>query len=234
MESGANSTAGVQDISSYIPLVRSVVGKMAAKNWPTFDREDLMSFGIVGLMDAARRYEPGRGSFASFAVPRIRGAVLDALRANDFLPRTVRKDVRRLAEAEWRLLAEEGNASEEALESELGVTSERLSATRQASALKLVGLDLVVDDGEHTGVVQEVADSSPGALEMYLERELHEELVNLVQELPERERIIISLHFVEGLTMKEIGRVMDLSESRISQLQSRALFRLRTGLGAAA
>ena len=87
-------------IVEFLPLVKYVVGKMAPRSGQLFDREDLVSFGVVGLMEARKRYRPELGSFASFAIPRIRGAILDALRSNDFISRVTRKDIRSVDEAE--------------------------------------------------------------------------------------------------------------------------------------
>lgn len=223
------------EVIKHLPLVRFVVNKMAPKSWTTFDYEDFLSYGTIGLMEALRRYDPEAGPFPAFAIPRIRGAILDVLRTNDFMSRSTRRDVRHVSDAEQRLLVETGSAPADQVERALAMTHERYLAVRQAARVTVIPLDRTVrDDDTLERLGDQVPDQEESALDRLLEKELLEEVTALVTELPQREQFILALRFKEGLTMKEIARVMGLSESRISQLQSRAIYRLQQRLHVAA
>ena len=224
------------EIVAHLPLVRFVVARMMnVGSCGRLEKEDLIGFGVIGLIDAHRRYSPDKGTFASFAVHRIRGAILDALRQNDPLTRGMRRDVRALEEAEGSLRALTGVASARDVEEATGFPETRISAIRAAANVKLVSLEdnSSADFEPHTLAV-EVADESESALDRLIHEELIQEVADRVAALPERERIIVTLHFVEGLRMCEIAAVLGISESRVSQLQSRALHRVRKSLAAAA
>ena len=236
MNSKSNdSSLDPDEVIRHLPLVRFVVNKLAPKSWTTFEYEDFVSYGTVGLMEALKRYKPESGPFPAFAIPRIRGAVLDALRANDFISRNARRDVRLVGDAEQRLLVETGSAPAAQVEQALAMTHERYLAVRQAARVTVIPLDRPVNDGEAPERLgDQVPDDSESALDHVLEKELIEEVTVFVGELPQREQFILGLHYQEGLTLKEIANVMGLSESRISQLQSRAIYRLQQRLQVAA
>jgi RNA polymerase sigma factor for flagellar operon FliA len=210
-------------VLQYSPLVKYVAGRLRARLPENVDYNDLVSDGIIGLMDAIDRFDPGRGlTFQTFAVPRIRGAMVDALRALDWVPRSVREKVRRVEEAERTLETRLGRIPDDpeiAAELDMSVTELRELYAKVAftSVATLDDLDLPDDpSGDDAHRVED--DHAKAAL------------LKVVDELPERDQVIIALYYFEGLTLAEIGRVLQVTESRVSQLHSRATLVLRTKL----
>jgi len=217
-------------VARYLPLVRFVAGRMAVTPPPGLDYEDIYSFGILGLLDAIDRFDLSRGfSFQTFAVPRIRGAILDELRKYDWISRTGREKLQRLERATEKLLQAHGRAEDRLLMRELGMDD---TAYRElldvASRSYVVSLDEVVpmEDGD----VERGASLPDDALSAQALLEQEDELrmvVGALEKLPERERLLLSLYYGNGLTLKEIGAVLGVTESRVSQLHGKALAYLR-------
>ena len=231
IEEGKAVETAPDGITEFLPLVRYVVGKLMPRQGQLFEREDLVQCGVVGLMEARKRYRPELGTFPSFAIPRIRGAILDALRANDFISRITRQDMRTIEAAEGSLIAFDGSVTTKAVHAKSELTENRFRNAQQATRLSFVPID--GDGSGHPGgrsLAEELPDAEAGALAGIVSKESTDELRFFVERLPERERTIISLHFVEALTMREIAAVLAISESRVSQLQARALGRLRESL----
>jgi RNA polymerase sigma factor for flagellar operon FliA len=209
-------------VVQYSPLVKYVAGRMRSRLPQSVDQDDLVSDGVLGLMDAIERFDPGRGlSFQTFAVPRIRGAIIDGLRAMDFVPRSVRDKVRIVAQATAVLEERLGRPPEDTeVAREIGVPVQQVrDLTRQASSNHAN-----LDDFELADELASAADESVEA------GDVNASLRRVVGELNERDQVVIALYYFEGLTLAEIGRVLGVTESRISQVHSRATASLRAKL----
>jgi len=212
-----------QLVMQYAPLVKYVAGRMRTRLPDTVHADDLISDGVIGLIDAIGRFEPERGlSFQTFAVPRIRGAIIDALRTLDILPRTVRAKQRQLQTAQVEFEHREGRSpDDEELAAEVGMSVKEL---REQNRKVAMGKQATL---EEVDVPDDLATAASSVVEA---GETNEALLEVIRELPERDQIIIALYYFEGLTLAEIGRVLGVSEARISQVHSRATSRLRTKL----
>jgi RNA polymerase sigma factor for flagellar operon FliA len=209
----------------YSPLVKYVAGRLRTRLPDSVDYGDLVSDGIIGLMEAIDRFDPARGlTFQTFAVPRIRGAMVDALRALDWVPRSVREKVRQVEQAQRMLEARLGRIPDDPeIAAELGISVPELRDLYAKVSFTSVGTleDLELADDLSAAATHEIEDDQAKAA-----------LLRVVGELPERDQILIALYYFEGLTLSEIGRVLGVSESRVSQLHSRATMVLRTKLSA--
>jgi RNA polymerase sigma factor for flagellar operon FliA len=211
----------------YLPLVRIVAGRLGISLPAHVDREDFLSTGFIGLLQAVERYDAERGvKFETYATVRIRGAILDALRVQDWMPASVRQKVKQdqgaLQNFEGRLGR---SATDKEIARELSMTEEELqellSEIQVATVLPL----------EEFSRAEETGLSNRDSFANDFERaEVKEVLTQAVDRLPGRERLVMSLYYYEGLTLKEISTVMTLSEARISQLHTKGIFRLRNAL----
>jgi RNA polymerase sigma factor, FliA/WhiG family len=237
-KSNGDPQAREQLILHYAPLVKYVAGRVAMGLPPNIDPEDLHSYGIFGLMDALEKYEPDRGvKFETYAIARIRGAMFDGLREQDWVPRTVRQKARRLERAIADLEARLGrSATDEEICAALNLTPEEyadlLSEIRVTS---IVSLDewwaAENDDDKGISLGELIEDPNAEQLGAAIEaREVERLLGEVIEGLPERERLVVTLYYYEGLTLKEIGQVLGVTESRVSQLHTRAILRLRARL----
>lgn len=224
-------------ITEYAPLVRFVVGRLGIPPTSLLDAEDLISYGMIGLINAIDRYDPTRGvRFEAFATPRIRGAVIDQLRSLNWLPRSAVARVRQieqvLAELEQRLgrPAREGEAA-----AAMSVSIERYRQMLLEVSATVLSLDAplstLAQDDEATSLSDLLEDQSSMGPDLQVERgELVVLLGDAIDRLPEREKLLLSLYYQEELTMKEISKVMRVSESRVCQLHMQAIMRLRAAL----
>ena len=221
-------------VHNYLYLVRYVAGKMAMSVPPSVEIDDLVSAGVVGLMDAIEKYDPGRDTkFETYAVSRIRGAIVDDLRSLDWVPRSVRRKARMIEEAYSYLENELGRAaSDEEISRKLNISVDEFrSIVEEVVSAGLLSLDDFVgsQDGERTtriiDLVCSTNDVSPSApLEL---EEMREVLAGAIMNLPEKERSVVALYYYEDMTLKEIGRSLGVSESRVSQIHTKAMLRLR-------
>ena len=222
-------------VTRYLPLIKYVVGRMAVTPPAGLDYEDLLSFGVFGLLDAVDKFDPSKGFvFQTYAIPRIRGAILDELRKCDWFSRTGREKVQKLNRAMEKILRDKGELRDEWVMEEMGVSEEEYYEVQDlASRGYITSLDdtPTLDDGE-VSVEATLADDREGAAERLDDESDKQQLVEALQELPERERQMLSLYYYEGLTLKEIGQVMGVSESRVSQIHGKGLSMLRTILKA--
>lgn len=223
-------------IAQHMGLVHHIASRMAAAGSGILDRDDLVSYGTIGLIEAIDRYDHERGpGLAGFAFHRIRGAMLDAARGLDPLPRSVRHKVKLLDRATSSLTLSLGrDPSHGELCAAAGLT-ERESRDAIAVAARLaIPLESVAWQGDTDGnqvCASEPADPSDEDFTARIEsRELIEDLSEAVSVLPEREKLVIALYFKEQLDLVEIARILDISPSRVSQLKTRALARLRVSL----
>ena len=209
-----------QLVLQYSPLVKYVAGRVRSELPANVDSADLVSEGVIGLMDAIDKFEPDRGlQFQTYAVPRIRGAIMDSIRAADWVPRSVRSQLRGLDQAGERLRLRLGRTpTDEELADEAGLTLAELRAAR--------GRRTAIGSAADEELAQ-VGDIAPRLDEMFEADDSREELMRALARLPERDRIIMALYFFEGFTLGEIGLILDVTESRISQLRTRAMVALR-------
>lgn len=225
-------------ILRYAPLVKYVAGRVAIGLPSTVEFDDLISYGIFGLIDAVEKYDPNRGvKFETYALARIRGAIIDGLRSADWVPRSVRQKARELEEVAQKIETELGRpASDEELSAALHLsTEEYYQMLNEVACTALTSLDeLWKTDGnleENIRIIETVRDTSSAdplaAVEL---QELKHTLSEAIDRLPERERLVIALYYYEGLTLKEIGKVLDVTEARVSQIHSKAILRLRSRL----
>lgn len=227
----------------YAPLVKYVAGRVGTGLPAHVDVADLIQCGIFGLVDAIERFEPDRGrKFEVYAMQRIRGAILDELRSQDWVPRSVRSRAREIERAIERLEGrEQRSCSDSELAAELDTSTEDLRSTfGQIAMTSVAALDELVAAGRGGGSVDgagapSLADSLPdtGAedpLSAMEDRETRRLLAEAVGQLAERDRTVVGLYYFENLTLAEIGRVLGVTESRVCQLHTRAVMRLRARL----
>jgi RNA polymerase sigma factor for flagellar operon FliA len=207
----------------YAPLVKYVVGRVRSGLPLHVDDADLISEGVIGLMDAIDKFQPGRGfQFQTYAVPRIRGAVIDGLRASDWVPRSVRADVRAIETAQ---VAAAGRLAHTPTHHDI-CQEMQISMQDLRKTYSKVAYTAVASIDELGGVV----DTVPPCDDLLDDEQTRAALVRAVSELPERDRIVIALYYFEGLTLSEIGQVLGVTESRVSQLHTRIAARLRAKL----
>lgn len=234
-KSTQDAAAREQLILQYAPLVRYVVGRMAVTLPATVDQEDLYGYGVIGLIHAIERFSLERGvKFETFAITRIRGAIIDELRSQDWVPRSVRSRARELSAAVAQLEAELSRApSEEEIARAMGLSLMELHAIQGEATSPFLSLDELVqvgEDGQSITWLDTMVESKPGPVAQLEETEFVDQLAKAIDALPERERLLLSLYYHDGLTLKEIGAVMGVSESRVCQLHTQAAVRLRTQL----
>jgi RNA polymerase sigma factor for flagellar operon FliA len=220
-----------QIIVQYAPLVKYVVGRLAI-NLPTvIDSDDVISYGTIGLIDAVERFDPSRGiKFETYAIARIRGAIIDALRQLDQIPRTARQRAREIEAAIVELEAKlKRPPTDEEVAKHVGMDVDKYREAIVRTSAVTLSLDslLSVDDEEGGRAYSFEDPDSPDPVSSSERREAEALLVEAVKKLPERERLVLSLYYYEELTMKEISRVMEISESRVCQLHAQAILRLR-------
>jgi RNA polymerase sigma factor for flagellar operon FliA len=224
-------------ITLYAPLVRFVVGRLGIPPTGLLDAEDLVSYGMIGLINAIDRFDPERGvRFEAFASVRIRGAVIDQLRSLNWLPRSAISRVRQVESALAVLEQRLGRpAKEEEVAVEIGVSTERyrqMLLEMNATVLSLdAPLGSLLQDDEVTSLSELLEDqSAPGPVEQAEQQELTDTLGMAIDRLPDREKLLLALYYQEELTMKEISKVLSVSESRVCQLHIQAIMRLRSAL----
>jgi len=237
-------TAGSDDrdrlILHYSPLVKYVAGRVAVGLPQNVEQSDLVSYGIFGLIDAIEKFDLGRGfKFETYAISRIKGAILDELRSIDWVPRSVRAKARALEKAYAKLEAEQHRSpTDDELASELGVTNSQLQATLgQISFIGLVALDEMLsvggDRGESLTLGDTVADSAAGPVASFEVEEMRQILADAINHMPEKEKVVLTLYYYEGLTLAEIGEVLGVTESRVCQIHTKSVIHLRSKILAA-
>lgn len=217
-------------IVEHLSKVRYIADRMAAKLPPSVERDDLYGAGVIGLIDAVERFDADRGiAFTTFAEMRVRGAILDNLRSLDWASRSIRRRAREVQAAYAHIEQTFGrNAKEEEVAEHLGIPlNEFHQLLHEISGLTFRSLD---DKEENTGLslLESVRDETASPLDSLEEKDIRQRLIKGIDNLPEKERLVMSLYYVQELNMKEIGAVLDISESRVSQLKTQATLRLRT------
>ena len=224
-------------IRQYMPLVKYVAGKVATGMPSSVEFDDLVGFGQFGLLDAINKYDTSKNvKFKTYAVTRIRGAIFDELRQIDWVPRSVRQKSREIEDAIVSLESRLGRpASDSEIAKSLNLSEEEYHKTVMkvsgTSVLSLNDVWFAGDDNDNMSIGNNI--ESPASLnpDVIAEREeIKKVIAEAISELPEKEKMVIVLYYHEDLTFREIGEVLEVSESRISQLHTRANLRLRAKL----
>jgi RNA polymerase sigma factor for flagellar operon FliA len=226
-------------VLAYSPLVKYVAGRMSSGLPAHVEEADLISYGLLGLISAIERFEPEREiRFETFAVTRIKGSIIDELRSLDWVPRSVRAKAREIEQTNAKLEHKLQRAPTDAEMSEaLGVTQDEfqdsLVRIANSSVVALDELWTVSDSsGDQVSLLDTIPD--PGAADPAKEMDLtdmKDRLADAIARLPEREKLVIALYYYENLTLREIGEVLGVTESRVSQLHTKAVLRLKSKLG---
>jgi RNA polymerase sigma factor FliA len=227
-------------ILTYAPLVKFVAGRVGASLPSHVDEQDLVSYGLLGLIGAIERFDPDREiKFETFAMARIRGAIIDELRSLDWVPRSVRTRARQIERAIQALEKELMRApTDEEIAKKLGVTGEELEESlHEISRSTVAALDELWSPsggGDQIALIDTIEDESGPDPEASLEQtEIKEALAEAISSLPEREKLVVTLYYYEELTLREIGEVLGVTESRVSQLHTKAVLRLKAHLAGA-
>jgi RNA polymerase sigma factor for flagellar operon FliA len=219
-------------VHKYLHLVKYVAGRLSINLPPNVEINDLINDGILGLIDATEKYDDARGvKFETYAITRINGAILDALRALDWVPRAVRQRARELERVYQELESEYGRAATaDEVADRMGLTRKELDVLRQkirgTSVLSLEEF-LPNEKGYEIPLLGTLKDTETDVTSAVEAREVKAALVKAVEDLPPQERTVISLYYFEGLTLKEIKAVLNVSESRVSQIHAQAVIHLR-------
>jgi RNA polymerase sigma factor for flagellar operon FliA len=219
----------------YAPLVKYVAGRVGTGLPAHVDVGDLVQSGIFGLVDAIEKFEPERGlKFETYAMQRIRGAILDELRSQDWVPRSVRSRARELERAMERLGARlQRQPLDTELATEMGIKVEELSELyAQLQLTSVVALDELVAAGRGTASLAETLpdEAAEDPVASLVDLDNRRQLARAIEQLNERDRVVVTLYYFENLTLAEIGKVLGVTESRVCQLHTRAVLRLRAKL----
>ncbi|MCB1030814.1 MAG: RNA polymerase sigma factor WhiG [Acidimicrobiales bacterium] len=224
-------------IVHYSPLVKYVAGRVAVGLPQNVEQADLVSYGIFGLIDAIEKFDPARGfKFETYAISRIRGAILDELRSMDWVPRSVRAKGRAVERAFSKLEAELKRSPTDAeLAEELDMTDQQLrQVLGQLSLTGVAALDEMLGDRNDANTLGDtLADTNDGPGQLFERSELSDQLASAIGRMPEREKLVLGLYYFENLTLAQIGEVLGVTESRVSQIHTKAVLQLRSRLQAA-
>ncbi|MBT3514840.1 MAG: FliA/WhiG family RNA polymerase sigma factor [Nitrospina sp.] len=226
-------------IIRYSPMIKYVANRIAMRLPPHIEVDDLISVGVLGLMDAISKYDSSRGAkFKTYAEFRVRGAILDELRSMDWVPRSIRQKASAVDKVVQGLQAKLRRSPEdEEVAKEMGLSLDQfhdtLNETKSIPIFSLEDLGIAKESSDQQSLLDCLAgkaDADPQTQVRLIE--LKEIIAKAIDALPEKERLMVSLYYYEELTMKEIGAVLDITESRVSQIHSKAVYRLRTKLKA--
>ena len=224
-------------VKQYAPLVKYVAGKVAMGMPHNVEFDDLVGFGVFGLFDAIKKFDPDKHvKFKTYAVTRIRGAIFDELRSIDWVPRSVRQKTREIEDTIHRLESSLGRAaSDQELANEMRMTTKEFQKTMMkisgTSILSLNDVWYTGDDNDKVSIVDSIESPSSLNPDIIVEKdEIKRVIIQAITELPEKEKKVLVLYYYEDLTLKEIGKILEVTESRISQLHTKAIMRLRSKL----
>ncbi len=225
-------------ILTYAPLVKYVAGRLGSGLPAHVEEGDLVSYGLLGLIGAIERYEPDRDvKFETYAIARIKGSIIDELRALDWVPRSVRARARDIERAVAELESKLGRApNDDEIATKLGLTEDELEdSLTEISRSSIAALDelwTVSAGGDQIALIDTIEDTQGPEPQTALQQtELREAMADAIARLPEREKLVVTLYYYEELTLREIGEVLGVTESRVSQLHTKAILRLKARLG---
>src|ERR687891_1260547 len=228
-------------VLAYAPLVKYVAGRMASGLPSHVEEADLISYGLLGLISAIERYDPDRQiKFETFAITRIKGSIIDELRSMDWVPRSVRARARDIERAIASLESKLTRApTDEEIAAKLGITEEEFQESLlEISRSSIAALDELWSSpgsgGDSVALIDTIPDEqAPEPQQAMAHTELREALGDAISRLPEREKLVVTLYYYEELTLREIGEVLGVTESRVSQLHTKAILRLKARLSGA-
>jgi RNA polymerase sigma factor for flagellar operon FliA len=237
-DAGISARLREQIVLEHTPLIRYIVNRIAVRLPSHIDLDDLHNTGVIGLMDAIEKYDPEKNcKFKTYAEFRIKGAILDQLRSLDWVPRSVRQKSRRLERAYGEVEQRLGrSANDDEVADSLGLQLDKFhELLNQVRGISLVNLEEIRgtnSDGDRAGtfadIIEDVNSENPFAsLKL---SEMKQVIAQTIQALPEKERLVISLYYYEDLNMKEIGGILGITESRVCQIHTKAVLRLRAKL----
>lgn len=219
-------------VEAHLPQVKFIAERLAAKLPPSVELDDLIGAGVLGLLDAVEKFDPARGvQFKTYAELRVRGAMLDCLRALDWAPRALRQRAREVETAYRQIEQQKGRpAEEEEIAAQLGISMAHYrELLNELQGLTLLGLEENEEEGD--ALANRIPDDiARTPLALYERAEGQATLIASIDRLPQRERQVVALYYLEELTMKEVGAVLGITESRVSQLHTQAMLRLRGAL----
>ncbi len=225
-------------VIKYAPLVKYVAGKIAMGMPQNIEFDDLVSYGVFGLIDAISKFDPSRGiKFKTYAMTRIRGAIFDELRSIDWIPRSIRQKAKQIEQVITELENRLGRTVEdEEIARELGVGIEEfqtiLSKLSGTSMMSLNDIWYLGDDNDELSILETLEAPENMNPDILIEKqEIRDYIIDAIKKLPDKEKKVIILYYYEDLTLKEIGEVLEVTESRVSQLHTKAIMRLRGRLG---
>ena len=237
-KTGGDDRARERLVVAYSPLVKYVAGRLSSGLPSHVEEADLISYGLTGLVNAIERFDLTRQiKFETYAIPRVRGAIIDELRSLDWVPRSVRARAREIERANSKLEHKLQRApDDEEMSAELGISVEEFQAALvQISNSTIAALDelwsVSASSGDQVSLLDTLHDPDAPDPERALDAtELKDRVAEAIARLPEREKLVIALYYYENLTLREIGEVLGVTESRISQLHTKAVLRLRSHL----
>ena len=232
---GGNEEAREKLITDFVPIVNTIARRLEIYASSSYGFEDLVSVGLMGLLDAIEKFQPGKGAiFKTYAWHRIRGAILDEIRALDWVPRSIRDKASQLEKAYQTVRQRTGRAAEEfEVAEELGISQQQLQETlAEVGCTSILTIEDLMTDEENEEIVNDwLAD--PYAVDVQEQVELQENkeiLAESIDQLPEKEKLVVSLYYNEEATMQEISLILGITIGRVSQLHSSAIVRLRNAL----
>ena len=224
-----------QIINEYLPYVKRIVNRIAVHLPATIEIDDLINVGVIGLIQAIERYDPSRDNkFITYAVFRIKGAVLSELRSRDFLGRTTRRKIRDLEKAYLKLEQKLGReVTDEEVANEMNMDLDQFYKVKRMSSISFVSFEEIGYSSRNDSAAVSSAMTSGNAddaLSLTTMKEIKSTIAKNIDLLPEKERLVVSLYYSDELTMKEIGQVLNITESRVSQIHAQAIIHLRSKL----
>jgi RNA polymerase sigma factor for flagellar operon FliA len=224
-----------QIVTEYLPYVNRIVNRIAVHLPPTVEVDDLINVGIIGLIQAIERYDPKRDNkFITYAVFRIKGAVLSELRSRDFLGRTTRRKIRDLEKAYLKLEQKLGrDVDDEEVAAEMKMDLDQFYQVKRMSSISFISFEEIgyTSKEEKDSIIDRLIHGEcDDALLMTTMKELKAAIARAIEKLPDKERLVVSMYYSDEMTMKEIGNVLNITESRVSQIHSQAVIHLRAKL----